>query len=52
MAICVFLAVLSGAFLANKLDERKTTFIGGLIFLVFAGLSIYGYDETVHPTSA
>lgn len=36
MAICVFLAVLSGAFLADKLDEKKTTYIAGALFIVFA----------------
>ena len=36
MGICVFLAVLAGAFLANRLDEKKTTYIAGVLFIVFA----------------
>ena len=36
MGICVFMAVIAGAFLANKLDEKKTTFIAGVLFIVFA----------------
>jgi putative Ca2+/H+ antiporter (TMEM165/GDT1 family) len=36
MGICVFLAVLAGSFLADKLDEKKTTFIAGILFIVFA----------------
>ncbi len=41
MAICVILAVIAGAFLANKLDERKTTLIAGVLFIVFAFESLF-----------
>jgi len=40
MAICVCLAVMAGAFLANKLDEKKTTYIAGVLFIVFAFQSL------------
>ena len=36
MAICVILAVISGAFLADKLNERTTTLIAGILFIIFA----------------
>ncbi len=35
MAICVCLAVLSGAFLTNLLTEKMTTYISGVLFIIF-----------------
>jgi putative Ca2+/H+ antiporter (TMEM165/GDT1 family) len=36
MAVCVILAVICGAYLAGKISERTTTFIGALLFFFFA----------------
>jgi len=41
MGICVALAVVAGAFLANRLDEKKTTYIAGALFIVFAFQSLF-----------
>jgi len=41
MALCVILAVLAGAFLGNRLDEKKTTYIAGALFIVFAFQSFF-----------
>ena len=41
MAICVCLAVIAGAFLANRLDEKKTTYIAGALFIAFAFQSLF-----------
>eukprot|EP00826_Nyctotherus_ovalis_P065083 TRINITY_DN9559_c0_g1_i11.p2 TRINITY_DN9559_c0_g1~~TRINITY_DN9559_c0_g1_i11.p2 ORF type:complete len:204 (+),score=49.45 TRINITY_DN9559_c0_g1_i11:679-1290(+) len=41
MAVCVCLAVIAGAFLANRLDEKKTTYIAGALFIVFAFQSLF-----------
>jgi putative Ca2+/H+ antiporter (TMEM165/GDT1 family) len=44
MAICVILAVISGAFLANMLSEKMTTYIAGVLFIVFAFESLLMID--------
>ena len=39
-AICALIAVLGGKFIAGRISERKVTAIGGMLFFVFAGVSL------------
>ena len=47
MGLCELLAVLSGAILADVVDEKKTAIIGGILFLIFALESAY---EAIYTT--
>ncbi len=37
--ICALIAVMGGKMIAGKISEKTITFIGGLLFLVFAGVA-------------
>jgi putative Ca2+/H+ antiporter (TMEM165/GDT1 family) len=39
-AICALIAVFGGKFIAGRISERKVTAIGGMLFFVFAGVSL------------
>lgn len=39
--ICALIAVLGGSLIAGKVSERMVTMIGGILFLVFAGVAIW-----------
>lgn len=40
-SICALIAVLGGCLIAGRVSERAVTMIGGLLFLVFAAVSIW-----------
>jgi putative Ca2+/H+ antiporter (TMEM165/GDT1 family) len=39
--ICALIAVLGGSLIAGRVSERMVTMIGGILFLVFAGVAIW-----------
>ena len=49
MGLCELLAVLSGAILADVIDEKKTMYVGGALFLIFALESCY---EAIYTTDS
>jgi len=41
-AICTVIAVFGGRFIAGKISEKTITILGGILFLIFAGVAIKG----------
>ncbi len=41
-AICTLIAVFGGRFIAGKISEKTITILGGVLFLIFAGVAIKG----------
>lgn len=41
-AIATFIAVLGGAFVSQYVSEKTISYIGGVLFLVFAALTLLG----------
>ncbi len=39
-AICTLIAVFGGRFIAGKISEKTITILGGILFLIFAGVAI------------
>ena len=39
-AICTVIAVFGGRFIAGKISEKTITILGGILFLIFAGVAI------------
>jgi Ca2+/H+ antiporter, TMEM165/GDT1 family len=43
-AVCAALAVVCGRWVCSRLSERTLTFLGGLLFLVFAAIAGYAFQ--------
>lgn len=47
--VATVIAVLGGSFLGRYLDERAVQYVGGSLFLVFAGATIYDISQGLAP---
>lgn len=47
--VATVIAVLGGSFLGRYLDERAVQYVGGSLFLVFAGATIYDITQGLAP---
>mmetsp|Transcript_5539 Transcript_5539/g.16527 ORF Transcript_5539/g.16527 Transcript_5539/m.16527 type:complete len:263 (+) Transcript_5539:122-910(+) len=45
--VCTTLAVVGGRLLATRISEKAVLLIGGILFILFAGLTAYGFNRPI-----